>query len=88
MMDAHTIAQQDSSLMPQPSSLSGRRFWPYPEYKDSRIEWLGKIPTHWRTKRLKYLSAINNETLGEDTDPNLEISYVDIGSVDEIGGIV
>jgi type I restriction enzyme, S subunit len=37
---------------------------------------------------LKYLSAINNETLGEDTDPNLEISYVDIGSVDEIGGIV
>ncbi len=24
-----------------------RRFKPYPEYKDSGIEWLGEIPAHW-----------------------------------------
>ncbi len=25
----------------------------YPSYKDSGVEWLGDIPTHWNTKRLK-----------------------------------
>ncbi|TQE98089.1 MAG: restriction endonuclease subunit S [Spiribacter salinus] len=29
-------------------------FRPYPEYKDSGVEWLGKVPAHWRVKRLKY----------------------------------
>lgn len=24
-----------------------RRFRPYPEYKDSGVEWLGEIPAHW-----------------------------------------
>jgi len=27
----------------------------YPAYKDSGIEWLGKIPIEWSVKRLKYL---------------------------------
>jgi type I restriction enzyme, S subunit len=87
-MSDRTDAQQDSSLIPQLSSLPSRSFRPYPEYRDSGAQWLGEIPVHWKRRRLKYLSSINNETLGEDTDPNLEISYVDIGSVDEIGGIV
>ncbi len=26
----------------------------YRNYKDSRIEWLGEIPEHWETRRLKY----------------------------------
>ena len=26
---------------------------PYTEYKDSGQEWLGKVPAHWRTPRLK-----------------------------------
>ena len=30
-------------------------YHPYPEYKDSGIDWLGNIPTHWQVKRLKYL---------------------------------
>ena len=67
---------------------ASRRFEPYPAYKDSGVEWLGEIPAHWRLKRLKYFSSINDEALGEDTDPDLEVSYVDIGSVDAIEGIV
>ena len=43
-MDDRTDAQLDLSLIPQPSSLSSRRFRPYPEYKDSGMEWLGEIP--------------------------------------------
>ena len=30
-----------------------RRFRPYPEYGDSGVEWLGKIPKHWDVGRLK-----------------------------------
>jgi type I restriction enzyme, S subunit len=25
-----------------------RRFKPYPAYKDSGTEWLGKMPAHWQ----------------------------------------
>jgi type I restriction enzyme S subunit len=55
--------------------------------KDSGVEWLGKIPAHWEIKRLKYLTTINDETLREDTDPDLEILYVDIANVDSTKGI-
>jgi type I restriction enzyme S subunit len=30
----------------------------YPEYKDSEIEWLGEIPAHWETKKLKSIGWI------------------------------
>ena len=39
----------------------GRRFQPYPEYKDSAIEWLGRIPAHWNTKRLKHIAPVSTE---------------------------
>ena len=28
----------------------------YPEYKESGLEWIGKIPSHWRMSRFKYES--------------------------------
>jgi len=31
---------------------------PYPEYKESGIEWIGEIPEGWDVKRLKFLSNI------------------------------
>jgi len=34
---------------------------PNVEMKDSGIEWLGKIPKHWRVKRLKYLVSLVND---------------------------
>ena len=73
--------------MDSDAAVGQRRFRPYPEYTDSGAEWLGEIPAHWGTKRLKYLTSANDEVLREDTDPNLEISYVDIGSVDSTAGI-
>lgn len=60
---------------------------PYPVYKPSGVEWLGEIPVHWDVKRLKYLATVNDETLPENTDPNEEITYVDIGNVDSVKGI-
>ena len=30
----------------------------YEAYKDSGIEWIGEIPSHWDVKRLKHLSEV------------------------------
>jgi len=54
---------------------------PYPEYKDSGVEWLGKIPKHWTTKPLKHWVKMNRCTLPETTSPDTIIQYIDIGSV-------
>jgi len=64
-----------------------RQFKPYPAYTDSGIEWLGEIPEHWDVRRLKYRATVNDEALPESTNPNLEITYVDISSVDAVEGI-
>jgi len=32
-----------------------RRLRPYPEYKSSGVDWLGKIPVHWETRPLRRL---------------------------------
>ncbi len=37
-----------------------RRFPPYPEYRDSGIEWLGETPKHWEVKRLTDLANLIN----------------------------
>ena len=49
--------------------------------KDSGVEWIGEIPEGWESKRLKYIVSYNDESLGEDTDPDYEFDYIDIGSV-------
>ena len=35
-----------------------RTFEKYPEYKDSGVEWLGEIPSHWEVKKMKFLGSI------------------------------
>jgi len=70
------------------SGIGRRRFRPYPEYKDSGVEWLDQIPSHWNVKRLKFIASINDEVLAETTDPQYEMTYVDIGGVDQYQGIV
>lgn len=59
----------------------------YPQYKDSGVEWLGKVPKHWKVKRIKNLATYNDEALDEGTDPDFEIEYVDISSVNLVDGI-
>ncbi len=41
---------------------------PYPAYKDSGVEWLGKIPEHWEVKPFKGLLSRNDSGVwGKDT---------------------
>ncbi len=53
----------------------------YPKYKPSGIDWIEEIPSQWNINKIKYCSTINDDVLPETTDENLEISYVDISSV-------
>jgi len=50
-----------SPLKPNDADFTGhglRRFKPYPEYKDSGVEWLGKIPGHWEVKQFKRVARL------------------------------
>ncbi len=60
----------------------------YPACKPSGMDWVGDIPEHWDVRRVKYTASINDEVLSETTDPEFEVTYVDIGSVDAVKGIV
>jgi len=54
---------------------------PYPKYKDSRVEWLGKVPEEWIVYPLKSISKSNLETLTEKTDPSFTFKYIEINNV-------
>ncbi|WP_085917263.1 restriction endonuclease subunit S [Halomonas sp. CSM-2] len=43
----------------------------YPEYKDSGVEWLGEVPTHWEVVKLSYLAI----SKGGGTPPKDELQY-------------
>ena len=60
---------------------------PKVEMKDSGVEWIGEIPSHWYLKRLKYLVSYNQETLSENTEPDYEFNYIEIGDVNYVEGI-
>ena len=60
----------------------------YPSYIPSGIDWLGEIPAHWQLKPLKYVVDIDSEKLKDSEDPDLEIEYIDISSVDSGGNIL
>jgi type I restriction enzyme S subunit len=64
------------------------RLRPYARHKPSGIDWLTEVPDHWIITKLKYIASINDEALPETTSPEAEIAYVDIGSIDQLRGIV
>ena len=45
------------------------KYQPYPEYKDSGVEWLGKLPVGWEVKRLKYLAPLVTNKASNRTNP-------------------
>lgn len=48
--------------------MSGRGFKRYPAYRDSGVDWLGRIPRHWEVKRLTDVSR-NRGTLPHHRRP-------------------
>ena len=65
------------------------RYKAYPEYKDSAIEWLDQVPSHWSSVALKYM-ALEENSLFLDGDwieskdiSGDEIRYITTGNVGE-----
>ncbi len=53
------------------------KYQAYPEYKDSGVEWLGVIPSHWDMVRFKYRLAEKKKT----PNPQLEAGAISFGRV-------
>ena len=66
------------------------RFKPYPEYRDSGVEWLQEIPAHWSAKRVKHLVSeplkYGANEAAELTDPDLP-RYIRITDVTPSGNL-
>ena len=62
-----------------------RRFRPYPEYKDSGIEWLGEIPAHWEVNRqCLTVTGCQNGVWGEEPDGQCDMICVRVADFDRI----
>ena len=59
-----------------------QRFRPYPNYKDSGVEWLGTIPAHWEVQRLKNIASVQLSNVDkisvEGEEPVRLCNYVDV----------
>jgi type I restriction enzyme S subunit len=56
------------------------RYRPYSRYKDSGIDWLGNLPAHWTTSRLKFLAErkdLKVEPEGENPLPYVGLEHVE-----------
>ncbi len=72
----------------EPGEPGTRRFKPYPAYKDSGVEWLGNIPAHWDTARLRFrvhLNPTKREICGIESETS--VNFVPMEAVGEYGGL-
>ena len=51
----------------------------YPEYKESSLEWIARIPTHWQLINTKYLFRLVTEPAPKNNTYELLSIYTDIG---------
>lgn len=49
---------------------------PYPDYKDSGLPWLGRVPAHWDEKRSKYFFREVDERSATGEEQLLSVSHV------------
>lgn len=61
---------------------SPRRFRRYSDYRNCGVRWLGRIPTHWKVRRLKFVADIQNSNVDKKTEaeetPVRLCNYVDV----------
>lgn len=58
------------------------KYQAYPEYKDSGVEWLGEIPAHWLTSKLRYTFSFGKGlTITKENLRDIGIPCVSYGEV-------
>lgn len=61
------------------------KWHPYPSYKDSGVEWLGEIPSHWKIERLKWsVDYCQNGIWGNDPDGENDLPCIRVADFDRI----
>ena len=61
---------------------------PYPEYKDSGVQWLGEVPAHWEVKRFKNLARLNPpKSEISNTLSDMEVQFIPMEMVSENGKV-
>lgn len=64
----------------------GGAYKPYPEYKDSGVEWLGDVPAHWKVCRVKNVATINPSKSEVRALPACsQVSFIPMEAVGEKG---
>ena len=58
------------------------KYQAYTEYRDSGVEWLGAVPSHWEEVRLKYVVDLE----GEKTEPGSVHRYVGMENIESGNG--
>ena len=60
----------------------------YDNYTDSGVDWLGTIPAHWKTIRLKHAVDLNpSKSEVRDLPDDREVSFVPMEAIHESGGL-
>ena len=61
---------------------------PYPAYKDSGVEWLGKVPEHWEVRRVANIADMRvsnvDKHFKEEEEPIRLCNYIDVYHNDRI----
>ena len=74
-----------SEVAAQTEKARPRRFRPYPEYRDSGVEWLGEIPAHWEVNRLRTtVTGCQNGVWGEEADEVHDLVCVRVADFDRV----
>lgn len=60
----------------------------YGSYKDSGVEWLGEVPSHWPPTRLRYVAKTNpSKTELSGADRSQEVSFLPMDAIGEDGSL-
>lgn len=52
----------------------------YESYKDSGIEWLGKIPSHWELSKSKHMFRLITDNVSDPTLPKVALENIESGT--------
>jgi len=62
------------------------RYQAYAEYKDSGVEWLGSVPTHWTVCRIKNVATINpSKSEARRLSPDSQVSFIPMEAIGDKG---
>jgi type I restriction enzyme S subunit len=60
----------------------------YPEYKDSGVEWLGEVPSHWSVKRLRFVAELNpSKSEIKEIDKDTLVSFLPMEAIGDDGSL-